>query len=64
VPQPGGGGFVPGAYEGANTPMFFPAKSGRRRKATGGGREAVIATIFWLKTRAGWREANVYEIGV
>ena len=26
------------------------------RKATGEGREAVIAAIFWLKTRAGWRE--------
>jgi hypothetical protein len=26
------------------------------RKATGDGREAVIAAIFWLKTRAGWRE--------
>jgi hypothetical protein len=33
------------------------------RKATGGGREAVIAAIFWLKTRAGWRETNVHEIG-
>lgn len=26
------------------------------RKATGEGREAVTAAIFWLKTRAGWRE--------
>ena len=33
------------------------------RKATGEGREAVIAAIFWLKTRAGWRETNVHEIG-
>src|SRR5215204_3893057 len=33
------------------------------RKATGQGREAVIAAIFWLKTRAGWRETNVHEIG-
>jgi hypothetical protein len=24
--------------------------------ATGGGREAVTAAIFWLKVRAGWRE--------
>ena len=32
------------------------------RKATGDGREAVIAAIFWLKTRAGWRETNVHEI--
>jgi hypothetical protein len=33
------------------------------RKATGEGREAVVAAIFWLKTRAGWRETNVHEIG-
>jgi hypothetical protein len=33
------------------------------RKATGEGREAVIAAIFWLKTRAGWRETSVHEIG-
>jgi hypothetical protein len=32
------------------------------RKATGEGREAVIAAIFWLKTRAGWRETNVHEV--
>ena len=33
------------------------------RKATGEGREAVIAAIFWLKTRAGWKETAVHEIG-
>lgn len=32
------------------------------RKATGEGREAVIAAIFWLKTRAGWRETHVQEL--
>jgi hypothetical protein len=32
------------------------------RKATGEGREAVIAAIFWLKTRAGWRETNIHEL--
>ena len=32
------------------------------RKATGDGRESVIAAIFWLKTRARWRETNVHEI--
>ena len=32
------------------------------RKATGEGREAVIAAIFWLKTRAGWKETNVHEV--
>jgi hypothetical protein len=31
------------------------------RKATGEGREAVIAAIFWLKTRAGWKETTVHE---
>jgi len=31
------------------------------RKATGDGREAVIAAIFWLKTRAGWKETMVQE---
>ena len=32
------------------------------RKATGDGREAVIAAIFWLKTRAGWKETSVQEL--
>jgi hypothetical protein len=32
------------------------------RKATGEGREAVIAGIFWLKARAGWRETSVHEL--
>lgn len=32
------------------------------RKATGEGREAVTAAIFWLKTRAGWKETNVQEL--
>jgi hypothetical protein len=31
------------------------------RKATGEGREAVTAAIFWLKTRAGWKETSVHE---
>jgi hypothetical protein len=31
------------------------------RKATGDSREAVIAAIFWLKTRAGWKETSVQE---
>ena len=33
------------------------------RKATGEGREAVTAAIFWLKTRAGWQETTAREIG-
>lgn len=31
------------------------------RKATGDGRESVTAAIFWLKTRARWREVNTLE---
>ena len=33
-------------------------------KATGNGREAVIAAIFWLKTRAHWKETTVTEIAI
>ena len=32
------------------------------RKATGDHRQAVTAAIFWLKTRAGWKEASVHEV--
>ncbi len=32
------------------------------RKATGEGREAVTAAIFWMKARAGWRETNVHQV--
>jgi hypothetical protein len=32
------------------------------RKATGEGREAVTAAIFWLKTRARWKETSVHEL--
>ena len=31
------------------------------RKATGDGREAVTAAIFWLKARASWKEVSVQE---
>jgi hypothetical protein len=31
------------------------------RKATGDGREAVTAAIFWLKARARWKEVSVTE---
>lgn len=30
--------------------------------ATGTGREAVTACIFWLKTQAHWKETNVLEV--
>ena len=34
------------------------------RKATAAeGREGVTAAIFWLKTRAGWKETAVHEVG-
>ena len=32
------------------------------RKATGDGREAVTAAIFWMKTRARWKETSVHEV--
>jgi hypothetical protein len=32
------------------------------RRATGEGREAVTAAIFWLKTRAGWKESVSHEL--
>ena len=32
------------------------------RKALGDGPQAVSATIFWLKTRARWKETQVQEI--
>jgi hypothetical protein len=32
------------------------------RKATGEGRESVTAAIFWLKTRARWKETSVHEV--
>ncbi len=31
------------------------------KMATGSGREAVTAAIFWMKTRAGWKETSVHE---
>jgi hypothetical protein len=31
------------------------------RKATGDHRQAVTAAIFWLKTRAGWKEPSAHE---
>lgn len=34
------------------------------RKATGDGRESVVAAIFWLKTRARWKETMVNEVRV
>ncbi len=33
------------------------------RKAIGEGRESVTAAIFWLKTRARWKEISVHEHG-
>ncbi len=32
------------------------------RKATGDGRKSVTAAIFWMKTRARWKETSVSEI--
>ena len=32
------------------------------RKATSDGAQSVTAAIFWLKTRAGWKETSVTEL--
>jgi len=32
------------------------------RKATSEGPQSVTAAIFWLKTRAAWRETSVHEV--
>ncbi len=32
------------------------------RKATSDGAQSVTAAIFWLKTRAGWKETSVREL--
>jgi hypothetical protein len=34
------------------------------RKATGEGRESVTAAIFWLKTRARWKETTSTDVQV
>jgi hypothetical protein len=34
------------------------------RKATGEGRESVTAAIFWLKTRAHWKETASADVRV
>ena len=31
-------------------------------KALGDGAQSVTAAIFWLKTRAGWKETNLHEV--
>jgi len=31
------------------------------KRATSDGPQAVSAAIFWMKTRAGWRDVNVHE---
>ena len=32
------------------------------RKATGDGAQSVTAAIFWLKTRANWRETSIHQL--
>ena len=34
------------------------------RKALGDGSQSVTAAIFWLKTRARWKETNVTELAI
>ena len=33
------------------------------KKATGDGPQSTTAAIFWLKTRAQWKETSVHELG-
>jgi hypothetical protein len=47
--------------DGARTKANAEVAESLFRKATGEGRESVIAAIFWLKTRAGWKEASIHE---
>ncbi len=48
----------------ASAPIKANAKVAERlyRMALGDGREAVTAAIFWLKTRARWKETHAQEI--
>jgi hypothetical protein len=48
--------------DGARTKANAKVAESLFRKATGEGRESVTAAIFWLKTRAGWKEASVHEL--
>jgi hypothetical protein len=48
--------------DGARTKANAKVAESLFRKATGEGRESVVAAIFWLKTRAGWKEASIYEL--
>jgi hypothetical protein len=48
---------VGGRYQGQRT-----VAESLYRKATGEGREAVTAAIFWLKTRARWKETSIHEL--
>jgi hypothetical protein len=53
---------ISGWLEVASTkPGLRKADAGPYRKALGGGRESVTAAIFWLKTRARWKETSVHE---
>jgi hypothetical protein len=48
--------------DGARTKANAKVAESLFRKATGEGRESVTAAIFWLKTRAGWKETSTHEL--
>jgi hypothetical protein len=48
--------------DGARTKANAKVAESLFRKATGEGRESVTAAIFWLKTRAGWKETSAHEL--
>ena len=51
-----------GASLGFGAELFAIKAESLYRKAIGEGRESVIAAIFWLKTRARWKETMVNEV--
>src|SRR4051794_27581444 len=48
--------------DGARTKANAKVAESLFRKATGEGRESVVAAIIWLKTRAGWKETSAHEL--
>ncbi len=54
--------LYPGELAGAHIKANAKVAESLFRRATGEGREAVIAAIFWLKARARWTESSAHEL--
>ncbi len=54
--------LYPGELAGAHIKANARVAESLFRRATGEGREAVTAAIFWLKTRARWTESSAHEL--